>query len=235
LEEIFKIWISERPSQFAASLMFFQLQHTLNTIWKIPPPKRGETSAYVRKRLLALVMVLGVGLFLIAATLVNLVLSTFSSYFDLDIAAAGITFLSHVGLATVALALLYKVLPDAEVTWRDVWVDSAVTAILTMGGATMNRWRQREILIRQPDVNVVGAEPGWGLHMGDSGACPAARCCYGLGARRVNSAAFRAPPCLSGSWMGGRTGELGLEINRSLDRRRGLDRLAHSNPPGPTV
>jgi membrane protein len=121
----------------AASLMFFQLQFTLNTVWKIPPPKRGETQAYIRKRLLAFVMVLGVGLFLLAATLVNLVLSAFSSVFDLDITTAGITFLSNVGLVTVALALLYKVLPDAQVTWRDVGVGSAVTAILITVGVNL--------------------------------------------------------------------------------------------------
>lgn len=121
----------------AASLMFFQLQHTLNTIWKIPPPKRGETRAYVKKRLLAFVMVLGVGLFLIAATLVNLVLNIFTSFFGLDIAMAGATFLSQMGLVTVGLALIYKVLPDAQVIWRDVLAGSAVTATLIALGVKL--------------------------------------------------------------------------------------------------
>jgi membrane protein len=121
----------------AASLMFFQLQFTLNTIWKIPPPKRGETRAYVRKRLLAFVMVLGVGLFVIAATLVNLVVTTFNSFFELDITEAGLAFLSQLGLTTVALALIYKVLPDAETTWRDVLVGSVVTAFLIALGVKL--------------------------------------------------------------------------------------------------
>jgi len=120
-----------------ASLMFFQLQFTLNTIWKIPPPKRGETQAYIRKRLLAFAMVFGVGLFLLAATLVSLVLNAFSSVFDLDFTTAGIAFLSSVGLVTVALALLYKVLPDAQIAWRDVGVGSAVTAILIALGVNL--------------------------------------------------------------------------------------------------
>jgi membrane protein len=121
----------------AASLMFFQLQFTLNTIWKVPPPKRGETRAYVRKRLLAFVMVLGVGLFVIAATLVNLVVTTFNSFFDLDFAEAGITFVSQLGLTTVALALIYKVLPDAKVTWRDVLIGAALTAFLFALGVNL--------------------------------------------------------------------------------------------------
>jgi membrane protein len=121
----------------AASLMFFQLQHALNTIWKVPPPKRGEIRAYLRKRLLAFVMVLGVGLFVILATLTNLVITTFNSVFGLDIIEAGITFLSQLGLTTVALALIYKVLPDAEITWRDVLVGSVVTALLIALGVKL--------------------------------------------------------------------------------------------------
>jgi membrane protein len=121
----------------AASLMFFQLQHTLNTVWKVPPPKRGETRAYVRKRLLAFVMVLGVGLFVIAANLTDLVVTTFNSFFELDIAEAGVTLLSQIGLTTIALALIYKVLPDAEVAWRDVLIGSALTALLVALGVNV--------------------------------------------------------------------------------------------------
>ena len=121
----------------AASLMFFQLQHTLNTIWKVPPPKRGETRAYVKKRLLAFVMVLGVGLFLIAATLVNLAVAAFNSHLGLDIVGASITSLSHMALTAGALALIYKLLPDARITWRDVLVGSVVTAFLVTLGVNL--------------------------------------------------------------------------------------------------
>jgi hypothetical protein len=56
---------------FTASLAFFQLQHALNTIWKVPPPRRGQTRAYVLNRLLALAMVLGVALLLIVAAVAS--------------------------------------------------------------------------------------------------------------------------------------------------------------------
>jgi membrane protein len=122
---------------FAASLMFFQLQHTLNSIWKVPPPTRGETRAYITKRLFAFLMVLGVGLFLILMTLVDFVMSVLGSFVDLDITLASLTLLSHVALASIALALIYKVLPDAEISWRDVWVGSAVTAVLMVIGVNV--------------------------------------------------------------------------------------------------
>jgi membrane protein len=121
----------------AASLMFLQLQQTLNTVWKVPPPKRDETRAYLKKRLMAFVMVLGVGLFVIAATLTNLVVTAFNSFLHLGVAEAGITLASQIGLTTVALVLIYKVLPDAEVAWRDVWIGAVVTAVLISLGVNV--------------------------------------------------------------------------------------------------
>lgn len=44
-------------------------------------------------------------------------------------------FVSMVGLATISFALIYKVLPDVEIAWRDVWIGAAVTALLVnIGG-----------------------------------------------------------------------------------------------------
>src|SRR5690606_15425600 len=39
------------------------------------------------------------------------------------------------GVVTLLFAVIYKVLPDAKIEWRDVWVGAAVTALLfTIGG-----------------------------------------------------------------------------------------------------
>lgn len=39
-------------------------------------------------------------------------------------------YVTVVGLTTMALALIYKVLPDVDIAWRDVWVGALVTALL---------------------------------------------------------------------------------------------------------
>jgi membrane protein len=75
-------------------------------------------------------MVLGVGLFVVAATLTSLVITAFNSFLHFEIAEAGITVASQIGLTTVGLVLLSRVLPDAEVTWRDVWIGAVVTSVL---------------------------------------------------------------------------------------------------------
>ena len=42
----------------AASGLFFQLQFALNSVWKIPPAEKGETSSFLKKRLFSFVMVI---------------------------------------------------------------------------------------------------------------------------------------------------------------------------------
>lgn len=59
----------------SASLIFFQLQHTLNTLWKVPSPEWVQTRAYALNRLLDFAIVLGVVLVIIAPTIANLLIS----------------------------------------------------------------------------------------------------------------------------------------------------------------
>ena len=119
---------------FTASLLFFQLQHALNTIWKVPPPQRGETRSYILNRLLAFVMVIGLGLLLVLASVVNVVMAGLSSWINLGSTLPVGTVLSVIVVLTCMLALMYKVLPNAQVAWRDVLPGSLLAAVLlTLG------------------------------------------------------------------------------------------------------
>jgi len=120
---------------YAASGLFVQLQYALNTIWEVPPASRGGIIAAIKDRLLAFVMAIGVGLLLVLATVVSVVVSVLTSFFDWGSYVPIINILSLLGLATISFALIYKVLPDVEIAWRDVWIGAAVTALLvSIGG-----------------------------------------------------------------------------------------------------
>jgi membrane protein len=114
----------------AASGLFYQLQFALNKIWGVPPPERGQTAGLIRQRLFSFLMVIGVGLMLILATLVNVVLSWFGSFFDLGSSMPVLNILGFLGIATLAFALIFKILPEAEINWHDVWIGALVTAVL---------------------------------------------------------------------------------------------------------
>lgn len=122
---------------FTASLAFFQLQHTLNTVWQVPPPNRGQTRAYMLNRLLAFSMVLGVALLLTVAAVANLLVSLVTSSAKWSAVVPTANFLTMTGLATLALALIYKVLSNAEVAWRQAWVGALVAAFLSVAGLSL--------------------------------------------------------------------------------------------------
>jgi membrane protein len=122
---------------FTASLAFFQLQHALNTIWKVPPPSRGQTRIYVLNRLLALVMVLGVALLLIVAAVANLLVSLVNAQVQWGGFVSAANFFGLAGLAALTFALIYKVLPNANVAWRHVWVGAGVAALLLTAGLSL--------------------------------------------------------------------------------------------------
>jgi membrane protein len=115
---------------FSASLIFFQLQYVLNIVWKAPTPSRDETRNYIRNRLLAFVMVLSVGLVLVLATVANILVSTVNILPESEGIVFFVNFLVLGFLLMLALALIYKFLPNVNIAWQDVWVGSAVTAAL---------------------------------------------------------------------------------------------------------
>jgi membrane protein len=125
---------------FTASLIFFQLQHVLNTLWQVPPPKRGQTQAFVRNRLLAFAMVLGVILFLILAAVVSAAITIFDSFVSLGAVVSLGNLVAFTALVALSFALIFKFLPNAVVAWRDVWLGAAVAAVLIMIGVRLFSW-----------------------------------------------------------------------------------------------
>ena len=126
---------------YAASGVFFQLQFALNTIWHVPPPKKGKTMAFIRQRLFSFLMVIGIGLLGILAVFTNLLLAWFGELTEklLGITAsmsiaAGVAALV---LITIAFALFYKVLPETKVAWRDVWLGAAIAALLVLAAVIL--------------------------------------------------------------------------------------------------
>lgn len=120
---------------------FEQLQDALNTIWEVQPkPGRGLMGT-VKVRLLPFTMVLGVGFLMLVSLLISAALVAVVSFFGsalgegstgLMLQAAG--FLVSFGVMTLLFAMIYKVLPDAQVAWRDVWLGAAFTALLLAVG-----------------------------------------------------------------------------------------------------
>ena len=85
---------------------------------------------FIKTRLLAFVMVLGVGLILVLATFLSFVESVLTTYFDFGLELLGGNEASFVLLSGLTFALLYKILPDTKTAWGDVWLGAGISAIL---------------------------------------------------------------------------------------------------------
>jgi membrane protein len=125
---------------FSATTVFISLQTSLNKIWGIKPkPERGFVK-YLLDRLISLAMVISIGFILLVSLVIDTVLVVVQT--GLSKVLAGWTLyivttlnvLISLALITVIFALMFKVLPDAKIKWRDVWVGAIVTtAFFTLG------------------------------------------------------------------------------------------------------
>lgn len=120
---------------------FLQLQGALNRAWEVEPdPNTGGWKNFVFKRLLSLGMILGIAFLLLVSLALSAAVSALGGFASRLIpgASSAILFLFENVITFVVVAglfaTIFKVLPDARIAWRDVWVGAAVTALLfTLG------------------------------------------------------------------------------------------------------
>ncbi|MBD1910282.1 MULTISPECIES: YihY/virulence factor BrkB family protein [unclassified Leptolyngbya] len=125
-----------------ASGVFGQLQDALNTIWEVAPrPDRGIIN-FIRTRFLSFGMVVVIGFLLLVSLVISALVAGIGTYMNgLAPSLAPlwelVNFLVSFGIITFLFALIYKVLPDVHITWGDVGIGAAVTALLFTIGRTL--------------------------------------------------------------------------------------------------
>jgi len=98
---------------------------------------RQRVQRLIVKRLVSFAMVLACGVLLLSMLIVQAVLAVIGAAasralgVELAVVAPPIVFLL---LLTLLLALIYRVLPDAEIHFADVWVGATTTALLVLAG-----------------------------------------------------------------------------------------------------
>jgi membrane protein len=105
---------------YAASGLFYQLQYSLNVIWKIPPPEKGLGKFFLKKRLVSLLMVAASGVLLILALMVFGVISWLESKINVGFNLLIGNPLAVWLLITLSFSLMYRFLPDIHVRFREV-------------------------------------------------------------------------------------------------------------------
>jgi membrane protein len=126
---------------WSAGNVFGQLQEALNTIWEVQPKPAGIAGA-VKRRIVPLSMVLGIGFLLLVSLLLSAGISALGTF--LGEVLPGSTALWQIVNAVLSLvvitllfAAIFKLLPDATVRWSDVWVGAILTSLLFVIGKTL--------------------------------------------------------------------------------------------------
>ena len=120
---------------FAAMGVFSQLQFALNAVWQVPNPAKGTLLRTVRRQFFSFLMVIAVGLLLVAAAIFSFFASWLSSLFVRIGIQPYLTALGFAGLAALSFAVMYKLLPNTRIAWRDVWLGAVTAAgLVTVGG-----------------------------------------------------------------------------------------------------
>ena len=119
----------------AATGAFLELQAALNTIWRVKPKPGVNPRAFVIDRLRSFGLVVAVGFLLMVSLTVTAALAALSGWLsgrfpNIPSVLSGITVLVSLIVTTALFALLYRVLPDVHLRWRDVATGAFVTAVL---------------------------------------------------------------------------------------------------------
>ena len=137
----FRLILSIGGLLFGATGAFVSLQTALNRAWEVEPdPKSGGIRNFITKRLFSLGMVLGIAFLLLVSLAVTAALSAVGGALFGGLGKVFgeiLNFLLTFAVITLLFGAMFKVLPDAKIGWRDVWVGAIATALLFVIGKTL--------------------------------------------------------------------------------------------------
>lgn len=110
----------------AAAAVFVELKGSLDELWGFEPPKGRAVIPFLRTQLHSFGLVLVLALLLLA----SLVLGTVIELLKPQSGGAWVSSALSFAVIACLFAVVFKVLPQASLSWRDVWVGALFTAML---------------------------------------------------------------------------------------------------------
>ena len=120
----------------AASGAFLELQHAINTIFRVKTdPKKSGLKRLILSRLRSFGLVVSIGFLLLVSLLVSAALTALSSRIERAVVGGPvllqvINVVVSLAVMTLLFGLIYRLLPDVRLAWRNVWIGAFVTSIL---------------------------------------------------------------------------------------------------------
>lgn len=120
---------------FALAGAFDLLQDALNYIWGVEPKPRGGLLGRLRLRFMSLSGILGTAFLLLVSLVLSALFATgghaiFGGLPGPVLLSKGLVSVTSFIAVTLLFAMMFKLLPNAKVAWKDVWIGALVTAAL---------------------------------------------------------------------------------------------------------
>lgn len=118
---------------FGATSVFAELKDSLDELWGVDKPRQSVVSVILRTRLLSFGMVLVLAFLLLVSLVISAALGMIEHHASRELSRAipilsTLSSLFSFGVIACMFAVIYKTLPDAPLTWRDVWIGAVFTA-----------------------------------------------------------------------------------------------------------
>lgn len=123
-----------------ATTVFAEIQDSINQIWGIKPKPKLGILLYLKNRFLSFSVVVGLGFLLLVSLSVSALIEALNSRLQLLLPGYSvwmayiINMLLSVGISAIIFATIFRVLPDARISWKDVRVGAFSTALLFLAG-----------------------------------------------------------------------------------------------------
>ena len=125
---------------FGATGVFYQLQISLNKIWKVEDSGKFSLEKLLTDRARSFAFILVIGFLLLISFMVSAVIAALNSYVKqlfpniVLYVAYLLDLVLSLGVVTTLFALMFKYMPNTKIRWKTVWIGAFITAILfTLG------------------------------------------------------------------------------------------------------
>ena len=123
-----------------ATGIFAEIQDSINSIWGLKSKPSAGILKMLLNRLISFSLIVSLGFVLMVSLALNAIVDAISGQLANIVPGAGVYLLSIINLAltfvvvSFLFAVIFKVLPDAKIKWRDVMKGAFLTAILFIIG-----------------------------------------------------------------------------------------------------
>jgi len=119
---------------FGASGIFLEIQRGLNRIWEVVPNSHQSWMELLMKRFLSFTMVFGFAFFLLVSMLLGVFLTAvgdhIARYIGIDAIQIFLSRIFYFCIDMFLFAMIFKILPDLKIRWKEVWLGAVITTCL---------------------------------------------------------------------------------------------------------